>query len=31
VANANPEIVKRMEEIMKQAHTPSEVFPFAYE
>jgi arylsulfatase A len=31
VANANPEIVKRMEEIMKQAHTKSDVFPFASE
>ena len=28
---ANPEIVKKMEELMKQAHTPSEVFPFAFE
>ena len=31
VASANPAIVKKMETIMKQAHTPSEVFPFAYE
>jgi len=31
VADANPEIVKKMEELMKQAHTPSEVFPFADE
>ena len=31
VASSNPEIVKRMEEIMKHAHTPSEVFPFAFE
>ena len=28
---SNPEIVKKMEELMKQAHTPSEVFPFAFE
>ena len=31
VASSHPEIVTRMEEIMKQAHTPSEIFPFAYE
>jgi arylsulfatase len=31
IASSNPEIVKRMEDIMKQEHTPSEVFPFAYE
>lgn len=31
VASANPEIVKKMEEIMKEAHTPSEIFPFSYE
>lgn len=31
VASLNPEVVKRAEEIMKEAHTPSEVFPFAYE
>jgi arylsulfatase A-like enzyme len=31
IALANPEIVKKMEEIMKQAHTPSEIFPFIYE
>lgn len=31
VANTNPEIVKKMEEIMFKAHTPSEAFPFAYE
>jgi arylsulfatase A-like enzyme len=30
-ASSNPEIVKKMEEIMKQAHTPSKDFPFAYE
>ena len=28
VASSNPEIVKKMEEIMKNAHTPSEIFPF---
>jgi arylsulfatase A-like enzyme len=28
---SNPEIVKKMEELMKQAHKPSEVFPFAFE
>jgi arylsulfatase A-like enzyme len=27
----NPEIVKKMEELMKKAHIASEVFPFAYE
>lgn len=31
IALSNPEIVKKMEEIMKQAHTPSEIFPFIYE
>ncbi len=31
VAKANPEIVKKMEELMLQAHKPSEVFPFSYE
>lgn len=31
VASLNPDIVKRAEEIMKEAHTASEVFPFAYE
>jgi arylsulfatase A len=31
VASANPKIVKRMEEIMKQAHTATKDFPFAYE
>ena len=28
---SHPEIVKKMEELMKQAHIASEVFPFAYE
>ena len=28
---SNPEIVKKMEELMKKAHAPSEVFPFEYE
>lgn len=31
VAASHPEIVKEMEDIMKQAHTPSKVFPFAFE
>ena len=31
VASSHPEIVKKMEEIMKQAHKPSEIFPFAFE
>jgi arylsulfatase A len=31
IASSNPDIVKKMEDIMKQAHTPSEVFPFSYE
>jgi len=31
VAEANPELVKKMEEIMIQAHKPSEAFPFAFE
>jgi arylsulfatase A-like enzyme len=31
VAKSNPEIVKKMEMIMRQAHKPSEVFPFANE
>jgi arylsulfatase A len=31
IASSNPVIVKKMEDIMKQAHTPSEVFPFSYE
>jgi arylsulfatase A-like enzyme len=31
LAASNPDIVKKMEEIMKQAHTPSEVFPFSFE
>jgi arylsulfatase A-like enzyme len=31
IAASNPEIVKKMEELMKQAHTPSKDFPFAAE
>ena len=31
IASSNPLIVKKMEAIMKQAHIPSEVFPFASE
>ena len=31
VASSNPEVVKKMEEIMKNAHTSSKDFPFSYE
>ena len=31
IATSNPEIVKRMEEIMNQEHNISEVFPFVFE
>ena len=31
VASSNPEIVTKMKEIMRQAHTPSENFPFSFE
>ena len=31
IASQHPEIVKKMEEIMNEAHTPSEIFPFSYE
>jgi len=31
IASSNTEVVKLMEDIMKQAHNPSEIFPFAYE
>ncbi len=31
VSSSNPEIVKKMEEIFKNAHTPSEIFPFSNE
>jgi arylsulfatase A len=31
LASSNPEIVKKMEKIMKEAHKPSAIFPFAYE
>jgi len=31
IASSNPKSVKQMEEIMKKAHTPSEIFPFIYE
>ncbi len=31
VASDHPDIVKKMEDIMKESHTPSEAFPFAYE
>jgi len=31
IASSHPDIVKRMEEIMKQAHTSSEIFTFSFE
>jgi arylsulfatase A-like enzyme len=31
LADSHPDIVSRMEEIMKEAHTPSEIFPFTFE
>jgi arylsulfatase A len=31
LAPSNPEIVAKMEELMKEAHTASEVFPFTFE
>jgi arylsulfatase A len=31
IAEVNPMVVKKMEELMKQAHKKSEVFPFAFE
>jgi arylsulfatase A len=31
ISESNPEIVKKMEELMKDAHMPSKVFPFAFE
>ncbi len=31
LADANPEMLIRLEELMKEAHKPSEVFPFIYE
>ncbi len=31
LADSYPEIVRKMEEIMKEAHEPSPVFPFAFE
>jgi hypothetical protein len=31
IASSNPEVVKKMEELMRQAHKPSEVFPFKNE
>jgi arylsulfatase A len=31
VAVSNPEIVKEMEVFAKNAHTPSEIFPFSFE
>jgi hypothetical protein len=29
LAGSNPEIVMKLEEIMKEAHTPSDIFPFS--
>jgi arylsulfatase A-like enzyme len=31
LAISNPEIVKKLEEIMNEAHKPSEIFPFSFE
>jgi arylsulfatase A-like enzyme len=31
LSESNPEIVKKMEELMKEAHRPSEVFQFEFE
>ena len=31
VASSNPEVVKEIEALMKEAHTPSEIFPFVSE
>jgi len=31
VADANPDILRNMEEIMKKAHLPSDIFPFSFE
>lgn len=31
LASSNPEIVKNMEEMIREAHTPSDVFPYAFE
>ena len=31
LAPQHPEVIKEMEEIMKEAHTPSEIFQFSYE
>jgi arylsulfatase A-like enzyme len=31
LASSYPEIIRKMEELMKQAHNPSEVFPFLFE
>jgi arylsulfatase A-like enzyme len=31
IASSNPEIVLKMEEIIKQAHVASEIFPFSFE
>lgn len=31
IASSNPELVRKMEEIMSKSHTPSEIFPFESE
>ena len=31
ISASHPDIIKRMEEIMKEAHTPSDIFAFTYE
>lgn len=31
IASSNPVIVTKMEDLMKQAHEPSDIFPFVYE
>jgi len=31
VAAAHPEIIKKIEDLMRHAHSPSEIFPFAFE
>jgi arylsulfatase A-like enzyme len=31
VASSNPDVVKEIEALMKEAHTPSEIFPFVSE
>jgi arylsulfatase A len=31
IASSNPDVVKKIEDIMKEAHTPSQVFPYGFE